>query len=205
MGPVQPISDEQLPALLAALAEAARAERRTAERFVPPRIGILEETAARRHQFVLGRRGVGKSTLLRKIESSGNDAERIVVFVDIETLRDRPYPDVLIELLIELLDGLRGRLTRDAWYRVDQGVARFRVHRRLASSRPPYGGCLRSLRWRSAQSASCSRALPAGPSEAASRSATGAKVSMQPRRRPADVRGRKAQRGASSGPRWTAC
>jgi len=37
---------------------------RTAERFVPPRIGILEETASRRHQFVLGRRGVGKSTLL---------------------------------------------------------------------------------------------------------------------------------------------
>jgi len=130
MDPVQPISDEQLPTLLAALAEAARAERRTAERFVPPRIGILEETASRRHQFVLGRRGVGKSTLLRKIESSGNDVERIVVFVDIETLRE--YPDVLIELLIELLDGLRGRLKPDAWYRVDQRVARVRVRRRLA-------------------------------------------------------------------------
>ncbi len=130
---IQAISDEQLPALLAALAEAARADQQTAARFVPPRIGILEETAARRHQFVLGRRGVGKSTLLRKIESSGDAAESVVVFVDIETLRDRPYPDVLIELLIELLDGLRARLKPDAWYRIDQRVARFRVRQRLAT------------------------------------------------------------------------
>ncbi len=132
MDPVQSISDEQLPALLGALAEAARADRQTANRFVPPRVGILEETAARRHQFVLGRRGVGKSTLLRKIESIGDEAENVVVFVDIETLRDRPYPDVLIELLIELLDGLRDRLKPGAWYRRDQRVARFRVRRRLA-------------------------------------------------------------------------
>jgi len=132
MGSVQPIADEQLPALLAALAEAARADRHTAERFVQPRIGILEETAARRHQFVLGRRGVGKSTLLRKIQSVGDEGENVVVFVDIETLRDRPYPDVLIELLIELLDGLRRRLKAEAWYRVDQRIARIRVRRRLA-------------------------------------------------------------------------
>lgn len=127
---VQPISDEQLPKLLAALAEAARADQRTAERFVPPRVGILEETAARRHQFVLGRRGVGKSTLLRKIESQ-QKAESNVVFVDIETLRSRPYPDVLIELLIELLTGLTERLKPDGWYRLDQRIARAGARRKL--------------------------------------------------------------------------
>lgn len=83
-----------------------------------PRIGVLEETAARRHQFVLGRRGVGKSTLLRKIQSQ-EQIESNVVFVDIETLRSRPYPDVLIELLIELLTGLGERLRPDVWYRID--------------------------------------------------------------------------------------
>src|SRR5439155_380172 len=100
--------------LLPALAEAARADRRTAGRFVPPRTGILEETAARRHQFIFGRRGVGKSTLLRKIESL-QDAGTEVIFVDIETLRGRPYPDVLIELLIELLTGLQRRLQPPRW------------------------------------------------------------------------------------------
>jgi hypothetical protein len=131
MDPVQPITDEQLPKLLAALAEAARADRRTAARFVPPRVGILEETATRRHQFVLGRRGVGKSTLLRKIESREEEAQSAVVFVDIETLRARPYPDVLIEMLIELLTGLRDRVKPDDWFRLDQRVARARVRRRL--------------------------------------------------------------------------
>lgn len=132
MDSVQPITDEQLPKLLAALAEAARADRRTAGRFVEPRIGILQETASRRHQFVLGRRGVGKSTLLRKIESREQEADSPVVFVDIETLRDRPYPDVLIEMLIELLMGLRERLAPEDWYRLDQRAARRRVRRRLA-------------------------------------------------------------------------
>lgn len=123
---VHPVSDEQLPKLLAALAEAARADQRTADRFVAPRIGVLEETAARRHQFVLGRRGVGKSTLLRKIQSQ-EQIESNAVFVDIETLRSRPYPDVLIELLIELLTGLGERLRPDVWYRIDQLVERFRA------------------------------------------------------------------------------
>jgi len=127
----QPITDEQLPKLLAALAEAARADQRTASRFVPPRVGILEETASRRHQFVLGRRGVGKSTLLRKIESVGEENDSAVVFIDVETLRNRPYPDVLIEMLIELLAGLRERLKPEAWYRLDQRVARIRVRRKL--------------------------------------------------------------------------
>lgn len=100
---------------------------------MPPRIGILEETASRRHQFVLGRRGVGKSTLLRKIESSEQEANRAVVFVDIETLRNRPYPDVLIGMLIELLGGLRDRLAPEDWYRLNQHIARLKVRRRLAT------------------------------------------------------------------------
>lgn len=127
---VHPVSDEQLPKLLAALAEAARADQRTAGRFVAPRIGVLEETAARRHQFVLGRRGVGKSTLLRKIQSQ-EQIESNVVFVDIETLRSRPYPDVLIELLIELLTGLGERLRPDVWYRIDQRIERATPRRKL--------------------------------------------------------------------------
>lgn len=125
------LSDERVVLLLPALAEAARADRRTAERFVPPRTGILEETAARRHQFVFGRRGVGKSTLLRKIESLGRPGLE-VIFVDIETLRGRPYPDVLIELLIELLAALERRLRPPTW-RLDLYASRFRTLRELRS------------------------------------------------------------------------
>jgi hypothetical protein len=60
--------------------------------------------------FVFGRRGVGKSTLLRTIEQEHVRFGAEVLFIDIETLRGRPYPDVLIELLISLLDALDTRL-----------------------------------------------------------------------------------------------
>ncbi|HYM54175.1 MAG TPA: P-loop NTPase fold protein, partial [Solirubrobacteraceae bacterium] len=116
--------------LLPVLAEAARADTSTADRFVPHRTGILEETAARRHQFVFGRRGVGKSTLLRKIESLAPSSHGDVMFVDIETLRGRPYPDVLIELLIEILEALVKRLDEKA-ARVDINLKRRRAKKRL--------------------------------------------------------------------------
>jgi hypothetical protein len=109
------ISDDEVTRLLPALAEAERATEETAARFVAPRPGILEEVSARRHQFVYGRRGVGKSTLLRRVEADGAETERAVIFVDIETLRGRPYPDVLIELLKELLDDLERRLRADGF------------------------------------------------------------------------------------------
>jgi len=202
---IQAISDEQLPALLAALAEAARADQQTAARFVPPRIGILEETAARRHQFVLGRRGVGKSTLLRKIESSGDAAETVVVFVDIETLRDRPYPDVLIELLIELLDGLRARLKPDAWYRIDQRVARFRVRQRLST-------LTATLRRLLAQPQVAQRTVRELQSRASGASIKGG-LRVRHRGQGVDAaaaasrggRVRRAPRAQSNSPRWTVC
>lgn len=114
---LEALTDDQVERLLPALAEAERATEETAARFVPPRPGILGEVSARRHQFVYGRRGVGKSTLLRRVEAGGPEqSERAVIFVDIETLRGRPYPDVLIELLQELLDHLEERLREDGWF-----------------------------------------------------------------------------------------
>ena len=105
------ITDDQLPDLLVMLAEAGRATEETAARFVPPRAGILEEASAKRHQLVFGRRGVGKSTLLKKVAAQGPESGRQVIFIDVETLRSRPYPDVLIELLIVLLHDLNERLS----------------------------------------------------------------------------------------------
>jgi hypothetical protein len=115
------ITDEDVARLLPALAEAERANEDTAARFVPPRPAILEEVSARRHQLVYGRRGVGKSTLLHRVAAGGSENGRAVIFIDIETLRRRPYPDVLIELLTVLLDHLEKRLRTDgrlkAWRR----------------------------------------------------------------------------------------
>jgi hypothetical protein len=104
------LTDDQVTRLLPLLAEAARATADTSARFVSPTPGILEEASARRHQLVYGRRGVGKSTLLRRVAAGGSGMGREVIFIDVETLRRRPYPDVLIELLTRLLTDLEERL-----------------------------------------------------------------------------------------------
>lgn len=104
------VLDEDLARILPALDEAARAQQQSVERFVSPRPGIVEQVRSRRHQFVLGRRGVGKSTLLRAVEQQASDAGTAVAFVDLETLRGIPYPDVLIQLLIRVLGALRARI-----------------------------------------------------------------------------------------------
>jgi hypothetical protein len=134
MKPLSPVSNESVVRLLPALAEAARADENTAQRFVAPRTGILEETAARRHQFVFGRRGVGKSTLVRKVEALEDGGPGDVLFIDIETLRGRPYPDVMIELLIELLDSLEARLGEKA-RRFDLNRSRRSARRQLRELR----------------------------------------------------------------------
>lgn len=109
------ISDDDVARLLPALAEAERASAASAPRFVPPQPGILEEASARRHQLVYGRRGVGKTTLLQQVAVGGSDSGREVIFIDIETLRRRPYPDVLLELLKVLLGHLEERLEAGGW------------------------------------------------------------------------------------------
>src|SRR5262245_32947972 len=125
-----PISDEQFVALVPEIVESARASQRTIERFVPPRLGIVEEASARRHRLVYGRRGVGKSTLLRAVERRVSDEGGVAVFIDLETLRGIPYPDVLIQLLIELFDALAERLRHvgGTWR---QRVRLFKQRRRL--------------------------------------------------------------------------
>lgn len=84
------LSDDEVVALLPAFEEAARANQRTIDRFVEPRIGIVAQTLSRHHHFVLGRRGVGKSTLLRKVEAEAQAMGSAVISMDLETVRSIP-------------------------------------------------------------------------------------------------------------------
>jgi len=115
-----------------ALDEAARAQQQTVDRFVPPRPGLLEQVGSRRHQFVLGRRGVGKSTLLRAVEARALNNGAAVAFVDLETLRGITYPDVLVHLLVAILAALRSRVKDvSSWKRPTQKVRLIVVRGRL--------------------------------------------------------------------------
>lgn len=121
------LTDEDVTRLLPILAARARANERTASAFRPPRTGIVEQVAADWHHFVVGRRGVGKSMLLLNVAKHAARIGQPAVYIDIETLRDNPYPDVLVRLLIELTTELDRKLRGHRW----PSVTRFRARRRL--------------------------------------------------------------------------
>lgn len=102
---------QRLGPLKEALAEAARTDESNAEqaasRFIELRPGIRETLLARRHHLVTGRRGTGKSTLLHVVRKRLREDGSPVAVIDMERYKGRPFPDVLIEILIALLDELR--------------------------------------------------------------------------------------------------
>jgi hypothetical protein len=63
----------------------------------------------------------------RHVASEGQPA----VYIDIETLRDNPYPDVLVRLLIELVSELDRALRQPRW----PSLKRWRARRRLKALR----------------------------------------------------------------------
>jgi hypothetical protein len=110
--------------LLIALEEATRAtpDGGPAE-FVPPAGGELETVKARFHHFIFGRRGSGKTSLLRHLESELRKEKRPTVWIDQELFMELSYPDVLVSSVLEVMRGVRQTkasaivVPRRAWWK----------------------------------------------------------------------------------------
>ena len=87
--------------LIQLLEEATRSTPEGVPRFVEPASGTLVRATSRQHHLVFGRRGSGKSSLLRKAASDLTVDRRPIAFVDLETFKGHTYPDVLLSILIE--------------------------------------------------------------------------------------------------------
>ena len=93
----------QIDRLMTLVEEATRAAKGPPKRFIEPARGTLDRAKSRRHHIVFGRRGSGKTSLLRKA-SSDLTLQRIpTAFIDLETSKGHRYPDVLLSILIETL------------------------------------------------------------------------------------------------------
>lgn len=71
-------------------------------RFVQPDDDTVRVLSSKFHHVVYGRRGTGKSSLLRHIEGQLRGGDRIVAWVDQENLKALSYPDVLVAALAEI-------------------------------------------------------------------------------------------------------
>lgn len=93
--------------LLVLCEEVMRATPEGARRFIEPAPGVLSRAKSRQHSIIFGRRGSGKSSLLRKAASDLTVDRRPIAFVDMETFKGHSYPDVLISVLIKTLKEFR--------------------------------------------------------------------------------------------------
>ncbi len=90
--------------VLIAIEESTRSTKEGVKNFVEPAEGTLRRTKSRRHHFIFGRRGSGKSSLLEKAVVDLTLERHPVVKVDLEAFKGHSYPDVLLSVLIKTLD-----------------------------------------------------------------------------------------------------
>ncbi|MBZ5590951.1 MAG: hypothetical protein LAP39_01855 [Acidobacteriia bacterium] len=95
--------------LVTLVEEATRATKDSPRRFIEPARGTLDRAKSRRHHIIFGRRGSGKTSLLRKAGADLTLRRTPVAFIDLEAFKGHTYPDVLISVLIETMTAL------DAW------------------------------------------------------------------------------------------
>ena len=85
--------------------EATRARPDAPEsRFVAPEGGVIDTIGSRFHHVLYGRRGSGKSSLLRRIETAHRENGHLVAWTDQEVFMGLDYPDVLVSTLAAVLE-----------------------------------------------------------------------------------------------------
>jgi Cdc6-like AAA superfamily ATPase len=98
------LSSEAVEKLEILIEEATRSSDEGVKRFIEPAQGTLLRAVAKRPHIVFGRRGSGKSSLLRKAVSDLTVDRRPTAFVDLESFKGHSYPDVLISILIQTFE-----------------------------------------------------------------------------------------------------
>lgn len=97
------LNTKEVDDLLVLCEEVMRATPEGAHRFIEPAPGVLARAKSKQHNIVFGRRGSGKSSLLRKTAADLTIDRRPIAFVELETFKGHSYPDVLISVLIKTL------------------------------------------------------------------------------------------------------
>jgi len=94
------LQSSKIDKLVTIIEESTRASEEGVKRFVEPAQGTLRRAISRRHHIVFGRRGSGKSSLLRKAAADLTVDRTPIAFIDLEKFKGHSYPDVLLSVLI---------------------------------------------------------------------------------------------------------
>ncbi len=95
------LESSEVKRLVLKIEESARATPDAIKWFIPPAEDALERATSKRHHIIFGRRGSGKSSLLRKAAAVLTLDRRPIAYVDLEKFKGNSYPNVLLSILIE--------------------------------------------------------------------------------------------------------
>lgn len=98
---IEILESREVAELAQLVEESTRSNREGVKYFLEPGHGVLARAKSKRHHMIFGRRGSGKSSLLRKTESDLSANRIPVVVVDLEGFKGHSYPDVLLSVLIK--------------------------------------------------------------------------------------------------------
>lgn len=94
------LDTDQIAKLSLLVEEATRSSEQGVKHFVEPAPGVLLRATSKRHHIVFGRRGSGKSILLRKAGADLTVDRRPIAYVNLEAFKGHSYPDVLLSVMI---------------------------------------------------------------------------------------------------------
>ncbi|WP_322628112.1 hypothetical protein [Halothiobacillus sp.] len=94
------LNSDEIKKLVVLVEEAARSTEESVKYFIEPAPGTLDRSRTRRHHLIFGRRGSGKSSLLRKAASELTLDRRPIAYVNLEVFKGHTHPDVLLSVLI---------------------------------------------------------------------------------------------------------
>lgn len=95
------LESQEIENLALLIEEATRSTKEGVKRFIEPSPGALRRATSKRHHIIFGRRGSGKSSLLRKAAEDLTIDRRPIAYVDLETFKGHSYPNVLLSVLIK--------------------------------------------------------------------------------------------------------
>lgn len=95
------LNSPEMEMLSIIIEEATRSTKEGVKRFIEPIQGSLSRASSKRHHIIFGRRGSGKSSLLRKAANDLTIDRRPIAYVDLEAFKGNTYPNVLLSVLIK--------------------------------------------------------------------------------------------------------
>jgi len=98
---------DELLVFLSEIMRETRSTKKPLYKFVD--FGFVNRLASNRNHVIFGRRGSGKSVLLRELETRVESSKIHTILIDVEQIAQKSYPNLIIEFLLIVLRDLLAR------------------------------------------------------------------------------------------------